>query len=175
MKYEKLNLPWFPIFLNDFPELLKITTQLNFTILFRLNGLEQTFLGIPLSSWRTLHSSYWVPFPYNLYIWTINPSHTVVAHKNSFYLFSGTDDLLKQNDLYEFNQGIFYLSLTILLTRLETLTWAKVKVLGDPPAPRSGAQSIVYKDCIYVFGGNAKKVSEYYNDLYRLDLATKKW
>lgn len=46
---------------------------------------------------------------------------------------------------------------------------------GDLPGPRSGAQSLVYKDCIYVFGGNAKKVSEYYNDLYKLDIATKKW
>jgi len=94
-------------------------------------------------------------------LYTPRTGHTLVAHKSSLYLFSGTDDLFKQNDLYEFNQ--------------ETLTWAKVKVSGDLPGPRSGAQSLVYKDCIFIYGGNAKKVSEYYNDLYKLDISTKKW
>ena len=61
------------------------------------------------------------------------------------------------------------------LYKIENLTWTKVRVTGDPPGPRSGAQSLVYKDSVYVFGGNAKKVSEYYNDLYKLDIATKKW
>lgn len=46
---------------------------------------------------------------------------------------------------------------------------------GEMPPPRSGGQSITYKDFIFVFGGYAKKVGEYYNDLYKFDINAKKW
>jgi N-acetylneuraminic acid mutarotase len=87
--------------------------------------------------------------------------HGVVVWRHYFYLFGGTDENARQNDLYEFN--------------LQTYMWRQVTSTGTPPSARSGAKAVVYRDAIFLFGGYTKKDGEYFNDVYRFDIRDSRW
>jgi len=107
----------------------------------------------------------WQAVPSATETYSARTGHGVVVWRNYFYLFGGTDENARQNDLYEFD--------------VNTRMWRMISTDGsapnsrvDPSAPsaRSGAKAVVYRDTLYLFGGYTKKEGEYFNDLYSFDL-----
>ena len=88
--------------------------------------------------------------------------HAVIVWNNKFYLFGGTDENARQSDIHFFD---------VIERR-----WNKVPGVSGPcPSSRSGAKAIVYRECIYFFGGYTKKDGDYFNDLHCYDIVRKKW
>jgi N-acetylneuraminic acid mutarotase len=55
------------------------------------------------------------------------------------FLFGGTDDEERLNDLYAYN--------------IRANSWEKLSVSNQQPLPRSGARGVAYMDGLYFFGG----------------------
>ena len=84
--------------------------------------------------------------------------HAVVSYKKKFFVFGGTDETSRQNDMHCYD--------------LETHLWQKLNCKGNPPCARSGSKGERYKDFIYYFGGYTKKDGDYFNDLHRFNIKT---
>mmetsp|Transcript_14690 Transcript_14690/g.14310 ORF Transcript_14690/g.14310 Transcript_14690/m.14310 type:complete len:320 (+) Transcript_14690:639-1598(+) len=93
--------------------------------------------------------------------YTPRTGHECIYHDNKIFLFGGTDDDDRKNDLHCYD---------IYKNR-----WEKLATQGNPPLPRSGAKGIIYKDCLYFFGGYQKKTGDFYKDLFSFDLGRRKW
>jgi N-acetylneuraminic acid mutarotase len=65
--------------------------------------------------------------------------HEVIYYKKHIYLFGGTDDDDRKNDLFSYN---------VFQNR-----WEKLVHHGHTPNPRSGAKGVAYKGSLYFFGG----------------------
>jgi hypothetical protein len=85
---------------------------------------------------------------------------TLNAYKKLF-LFSGRDDVSRFNDVWEFH--------------VETGLWKWIQATGDfIPKPMSAHTSVMYKQCLYVFGGNdgGNTLPNYF---YRYNTVTSEW
>ena len=114
---------------------------------------REFFQELPLLTWYRAKSTGSV--------YTPRTGHEVIIYKEKIYLFGGTDDDDRKNDIYMYD--------------IHTNTWERLHSSGSSPTPRSGAKGVAYKDSLYFFGGYTKKLGEYYNDFHRYDLRMKKW
>jgi len=94
--------------------------------------------------------------------YTPRTGHAVVVWNDHFYLFGGTDETARQNDIYQYD--------------IPGNRWDKVIPSGGVvPASRSGSKGVVYRDYVYFFGGYTKKDGEYFNDVFRYSIPNKVW
>ena len=81
------------------------------------------------------------------------------------YLFGGTDDEERLNDIYAYN--------------IRSNSWDKIEqALANKnplPEPRSGARGVAFMDGLYFFGGYQRKQGTYFNDLFYFDLDKRAW
>ena len=97
-------------------------------------------------------------------VFTTRTGHECILAENSIYLFGGTDDEERLNDLYEYC--------------IRSNTWKKIQInqaLSESPQPRSGARGVAYCDGLYFFGGYQRKQGRYFNDLFYYDIDQKTW
>lgn len=94
-------------------------------------------------------------------VYTPRTGHAVVNEDGVFYLFGGTDGAARQSDVHAYN--------------VETNLWQEIRAGGRPPPARSGAQAVVWNGAVWFFGGYTKKDGEYFNDVYKYDIANTMW
>jgi len=94
-------------------------------------------------------------------VYTPRTGHAVVNEDGVFYLFGGTDGAARQSDVHAYN--------------VETNLWQEIRAGGRPPPARSGAQAVVWSGAVWFFGGYTKKDGDYFNDVYKYDIATSMW
>jgi len=94
-------------------------------------------------------------------VYTPRTGHAVVNEDGVFYLFGGTDGAARQSDVHAYN--------------LETNLWQEIRAGGRAPPARSGAQAAVWNGAVWFFGGYTKKDGDYFNDVYKYDIATSMW
>ncbi|KAJ5075364.1 rab9 effector protein [Anaeramoeba ignava] len=83
---------------------------------------------------------------------TINPEEIIS--------FGGSSGWGYHNNLYVFN--------------VKTCLWKLIETSGDPPSPRSGVSTDIYKEnFVYFFGGFDRRV--YFDDFFKLDITTWTW
>lgn len=87
--------------------------------------------------------------------------HTAVQIGYKIYVFGGTDETTRRNDLYAYD--------------MMTNIWTQVETQGMVPTPRSGAKGVAFSNSFYLFGGYTRKDGVYYNDLYRFDTVSGIW
>mmetsp|Transcript_117160 Transcript_117160/g.373174 ORF Transcript_117160/g.373174 Transcript_117160/m.373174 type:complete len:792 (+) Transcript_117160:52-2427(+) len=94
-------------------------------------------------------------------VYTPRTGHAVVNEDGVFYLFGGTDGSARQSDVHAYN--------------VETNLWQEIQTSGRVPPARSGAQAGVWNGAVWFFGGYTKKDGDYFNDVYKYDIATSMW
>lgn len=94
-------------------------------------------------------------------VYTPRTGHAVVNEDGVFYLFGGTDGAARQSDVHAYN--------------VETNLWQEIRAGGRAPPARSGAQAAVWSGAVWFFGGYTKKDGDYFNDVYKYDIATSMW
>lgn len=94
-------------------------------------------------------------------IYSKRTGHSGVSLNGFFYIFGGTDETNRRNDLYRFDPSI--------------KAWAQLPALGDTPTPRSGSRGQGYEGSLYFFGGYTKKDGEYFGELHKFDVGTLEW
>eukprot|EP00930_Biecheleria_cincta_P027704 TRINITY_DN19403_c0_g1_i1.p1 TRINITY_DN19403_c0_g1~~TRINITY_DN19403_c0_g1_i1.p1 ORF type:complete len:778 (-),score=111.17 TRINITY_DN19403_c0_g1_i1:264-2597(-) len=94
-------------------------------------------------------------------VYTPRTGHAVVNEDGVFYLFGGTDGAARQSDVHAYN--------------VETNLWQEIRAGGRAPPARSGAQAAVWNGAVWFFGGYTKKDGDYFNDVYKYDIATSQW
>lgn len=82
------------------------------------------FQSMPLNKWQKIKC--------NGDLYTPRTGHEVIAYDEKIYLFGGTDDDQRKNDLYCYD--------------IYKNTWELLKADGDVPSRRSGSRGIGYKD-----------------------------
>lgn len=87
--------------------------------------------------------------------------HEAIYHNDKVYLFGGTDDDQRKNDLYCYD--------------IYKNKWSLLPSQGSVPTRRSGTRGIAYKNHLFFFGGYFKKSDQYYSDLYAYNLDTQRW
>ncbi|KAJ5074183.1 hypothetical protein M0811_00812 [Anaeramoeba ignava] len=88
-------------------------------------------------------------------------SHTAVVYNNKMWVFGGFDGSVQSNSVYTFD--------------FATFNWeGPIKTVGQPPKPRAGHTTVIYKQKAYIFGGYNKLVS-YLNDVYSFDFQSFEW
>lgn len=87
--------------------------------------------------------------------------HTSVQIGCKIYVFGGTDETTRRNDLHCYD--------------MMSNCWSQVETQGMVPTPRSGAKGVACGNSFYLFGGYTRKDGVYYNDLYRFDTASGVW
>ena len=87
--------------------------------------------------------------------------HTSVLIASKIFVFGGTDETTRRNDLYAYDMA--------------SNLWVQVETQGMVPTPRSGAKGVACGSSFYLFGGYTRKDGVYYNDLYRFDTNTNMW
>lgn len=93
--------------------------------------------------------------------YTPRTGHAVVNEDGVFYLFGGTDGVARQCDVHAYN--------------VETNLWQEICAGGRPITARSGAQAVVWNGSVWFFGGYTKKGGDYFNDVYKYDIAASSW
>mmetsp|Transcript_85667 Transcript_85667/g.239358 ORF Transcript_85667/g.239358 Transcript_85667/m.239358 type:complete len:792 (+) Transcript_85667:172-2547(+) len=94
-------------------------------------------------------------------IYTPRTGHAVVNEGGVFYLFGGTDGSARQSDVHAYN--------------VETNLWQEIRASGQVAQARSGAQAVLWGGAVWFFGGYTKKDGDYFNDVFKFDLATNHW
>lgn len=94
-------------------------------------------------------------------VYTPRTGHAVVNENGVFYLFGGTDGAARQSDVHAYN--------------VDSNLWQEIRADGTPPPARSGAQTIVWNSVVYFFGGYTRKDGDYFNDVYKYDIASSSW
>ncbi|CAJ1328028.1 unnamed protein product [Effrenium voratum] len=94
-------------------------------------------------------------------VYTPRTGHAVVNEDGVFYLFGGTDGAARQSDVHAYN--------------VETNLWQEIRAGGRAPPARSGAQAVVWNGAVWFFGGYTKKDGDYFNDVYKYEIATSMW
>lgn len=116
----------------------------------RLNDLHR--FNFTKRQWTLIESQGAVPGKRN--------SHSAVYWNGMMYVFGGWESNRNiLNDVFEFN--------------FATNTWREVPTTGDLPTRRLTHSAVVYKACMYVFGGWDGQ--NFLNDLHVLDLNTFVW
>ena len=93
--------------------------------------------------------------------YTQRTGHSAVGLGGFFYVFGGTDEQNRRDDLFRYD--------------VEKRSWAMLPATGDKPKPRSGARGVAYGQMLYFFGGYTKKDGEYFNDLHSFHIASLEW
>ena len=65
--------------------------------------------------------------------------HDCLFYKDKIYLFAGTDDDDRKNDIFAYD---------VILNK-----WSRLPPGGQPPNPRSGAKGVPFRNALYFFGG----------------------
>lgn len=94
-------------------------------------------------------------------VYTPRTGHALVNDDGVFHLFGGTDGSARQSDVHSYN--------------VETNVWQGVQATGRVPPARSGAQTVLWNGVVWFFGGYTKKDGDYFNDLYKYEIATSTW
>ena len=114
---------------------------------------EEYFKTMPIGEWTKTVSQGNIFSP--------RTGHECIFADGNIYLFGGTDDEERLNDLYSYS--------------VRKNRWVKIEPFGELPHPRSGARGIAYMDGLYFFGGYQRKRGQYFNDLFYFDLDKKTW
>lgn len=93
--------------------------------------------------------------------YTPRTGHVVVNDDGVFYLFGGTDGSARQSDVHAYN--------------VETNLWQDIRASGTAAPARSGAQAVLWNSAVWFFGGYTKKDGDYFNDVFKYDIATTSW
>ena len=110
---------------------------------------NEYFMNMQPSQWRKIT-------PHGSINFTPRTGHDCIQVKEKIYLFGGTDDDDRKNDLFIYD--IF------------TNKWSLLPNKGKVPLPRSGAKGVRYDNKLYFFGGYQKKSGNFYKDLFYYDL-----
>ena len=103
----------------------------------------------------------WKEIKFSGKTYSARTGHTAVQIGNKIYVFGGTDETTRRNDLYCYD----------MLNNI----WNQVETQGMVPTPRSGAKGVACNSSFYLFGGYTRKDGVYYNDLYRFDTGSGIW
>ena len=98
----------------------------------------------------------WVKVHSQGQIFTPRTGHECIFADGNIYLFAGTDDDERLNDLYSYS--------------IRKNKWNKIDPAGELPEKRSGARGVAFMDGLYFFGGYQRKRGHYFNDLFYFDL-----
>ena len=112
---------------------------------------SEHFQSMQLGKWTKI-------MPMNNQCFTPRTGHDCILVKDRIYLFGGTDDDDRKNDLHEYD---------IFQNR-----WTLMPAKGKLPMPRSGAKGVYYDEKLYFFGGYQKKSGNFYRDLFFYDLGS---
>lgn len=115
---------------------------------------QEHFATMPLGKWAKI-------MPVDNQCFTPRTGHDCILVKDRIYLFGGTDDDDRKNDLHEYD---------IFQNR-----WTLMPANGKLPMPRSGAKGVFYDEKLYFFGGYQKKSGNFYRDLFYYDLSSQQW
>lgn len=115
---------------------------------------NEYFLNLPPGQWRKVQ-------PVGPTNFTPRTGHDCIQVKERIYLFGGTDDDDRKNDLYEYD--------------IYTNSWSLLPSKGQVPLPRSGAKGVHFEHKLFFFGGYQKKSGNFYKDLFYYDLIRKEW
>ena len=91
--------------------------------------------------------------------------HVSVIHGRSIFIFGGYDGFNRVNDFYEYN--IDYNSWQEVLTNENDGREPNL-----PPSPRHSHSAVVFKDCLYIFGGYD---GSYKNDFHKFNFVKNTW
>lgn len=94
-------------------------------------------------------------------VYTPRTGHAVVNEDGVFYLFGGTDGTARQSDVHAYN--------------VETNLWQEIRASGQVAPARSGAQAVLWGGSVWFFGGYTKKDGDYFNDVFRYNIARSSW
>lgn len=72
-------------------------------------------------------------------VYTPRTGHECIFADGNIYLFGGTDDEERLNDIYQYS--------------IRKNKWQKIEPAGNRPLQRSGARGIAFMDGLYFFGG----------------------
>lgn len=103
----------------------------------------------------------WQKIRFNGTTYTARTGHCAISCNGIFYVFGGTDEQNRRNDIHAYNT--------------EQKMWTQLPSLGQIPQARSGAKGVAYNRALFIFGGYTKKDGTYFNDLHRYDLETNYW
>ena len=103
----------------------------------------------------------WKEIEINGKSYSARTGHCSINFKGNIYVFGGTDETTRRNDLHAFDTT--------------THIWRQVECIGDVPTTRSGAKCVEYDDFIYIFGGYTRKDGIYYDDVHRLHVSLSTW
>ena len=103
----------------------------------------------------------WVKVHSQGQIFTPRTGHECIFADGNIYLFAGTDDDERLNDIYQYS--------------IRKNRWMKIEPHGNKPYQRSGARGVAFMDGLYFFGGYQRKRGHYFNDLFYFDLDQKTW
>lgn len=120
----------------------------------RAKYTTEYFMNMPIGKWTKI-------MPVNAQCFTPRTGHDCILVKDKVYLFGGTDDDDRKNDLHVYD---IYLS-----------KWTLLPNKGKQPMPRSGAKGVHFEDKLYFFGGYQKKSGNFYRDLFYYDLLNEMW
>lgn len=81
----------------------------------------------------------WVKVVSQGQVFTPRTGHECVIANEQVYLFGGTDDEERLNDLYSYS--------------VHKNRWTKIEPQSELPTPRSGARGVAFKSGLYFFGG----------------------
>ena len=107
----------------------------------------------------------WIKIQPRGQLYSARTGHECIAHRQKIYLFGGTDDDDRKNDLYSYD--------------IKQNLWEKLPQdsLDGSPAPlaRSGAKGVYYQDKLFYYGGYQKKSGDFYNDIFAYNLHLRRW
>jgi len=115
---------------------------------------NEYFMNMQIGKWKKI-------MPIDSCNFTPRTGHDCILVKDKIYLFGGTDDDDRKNDLHMYD---IYLN-----------KWSLLPSKGKVPLPRSGAKGVSYDNKLYFFGGYQKKSGNFYKDLFYYDLAKEQW
>ena len=111
---------------------------------------SEYFMNMQVGQWRKIQ-------PHGQSNFTPRTGHDCIQVKEKIYLFGGTDDEDRKNDLFVYD--------------IHINKWTLLPNKGQVPLPRSGAKGVSYDHKLYFFGGYQKKSGNFYKDLFYYDLA----
>lgn len=95
----------------------------------------------------------------------MHPVHVIdvsVVYQNCLYIFGGFDGTSRVNDFFQFD--------------FHTMKWTEISYENThtqpPPTPRHSHSAVVYRDCLYVFGGYD---GSYRSDFHKFNFRTEVW
>lgn len=103
----------------------------------------------------------WTEVMYTGNPYSARTGHCAINLNGVFYVFGGTDEYNRRNDLYAFDTN--------------TNIWTQANSQGQVPTPRSGAKGVGFNKSLFIFGGYTRKDGSYYNDLHRFEVETGFW